>query len=78
MRFRRFSHLAQSKLCAKSWTRWFTALPDAARAARCTCTRQVNVDTKMARIMYITGESEELNLDEIARDMHMSIISLDA
>mmetsp|Transcript_10848 Transcript_10848/g.32236 ORF Transcript_10848/g.32236 Transcript_10848/m.32236 type:complete len:338 (-) Transcript_10848:303-1316(-) len=40
--------------------------------------QEVNVDTKMARIMYITGESEELNLDEIARDMHMSIISLDA
>ncbi|KAG1671459.1 hypothetical protein FOA52_003117 [Chlamydomonas sp. UWO 241] len=38
--------------------------------------QEVNVDTKLARIMYTTGEAEELDLDEIARDMHMSIISL--
>lgn len=39
--------------------------------------QDVNVDTKIARIVYTTGDVEELDLDEIARDMHMSIISND-
>lgn len=33
--------------------------------------QEVDTNTKMARIMYTTGEVEELDLDEIARDMHM-------
>ncbi|GAX73109.1 hypothetical protein CEUSTIGMA_g562.t1 [Chlamydomonas eustigma] len=40
--------------------------------------QHVNMDTKMSRIMYMTGELEELDLAEIARDMHMSIINSQA
>lgn len=36
--------------------------------------QDVHIDTKMATIVYTTGEVETLNLEEIARDMHMSII----
>lgn len=37
--------------------------------------QDVHIDTKMATIVYTTGEVETLNLEEIARDMHMSIIN---
>ena len=34
----------------------------------------VDTEAKKARIMYATGEVEELELDDIARDKHMTII----
>jgi len=34
----------------------------------------VDTAAKKARIMYATGEVEELDLNEIARDQHMTII----
>ena len=39
--------------------------------------QDVDVAKKTAQIVYTTGEVEELNLDEIASDMHMIIIPLD-
>eukprot|EP00192_Tetraselmis_astigmatica_P025441 CAMPEP_0117655924 /NCGR_PEP_ID=MMETSP0804-20121206/4533_1 /TAXON_ID=1074897 /ORGANISM="Tetraselmis astigmatica, Strain CCMP880" /LENGTH=280 /DNA_ID=CAMNT_0005462297 /DNA_START=44 /DNA_END=886 /DNA_ORIENTATION=+ len=36
---------------------------------------EVNPATKTAQIMYTTGETEELDLNEIVRDRHMSIIN---
>mmetsp|Transcript_13668 Transcript_13668/g.29330 ORF Transcript_13668/g.29330 Transcript_13668/m.29330 type:complete len:420 (-) Transcript_13668:692-1951(-) len=39
--------------------------------------QEVSMDTKMARIVYTTGEVENLNLEEIAKEMHMVLIPLD-
>ena len=37
--------------------------------------QDVDVASRMAQIMYVTGETEELNLVEIVREGHMSLIN---
>jgi len=37
--------------------------------------QSVNAKVKQARIMYTDGSTEELDLDEIIRDGHMSLIT---
>ena len=39
--------------------------------------QNVNVRQKQARIMYTDGSTEELELEEIIRDGHMSLITRD-
>lgn len=39
---------------------------------------EVDMGTQQARVIYTTGEIEEISLDEIARDGHLSIIDVQA
>jgi hypothetical protein len=34
----------------------------------------INLKTHMARILYSTGEEEELDLDEMVREQHMMLL----
>lgn len=41
------------------------------------CLQDIDPDTKKARIMYLSGEvEEELSLEDIVKDKHMTLIPL--